>query len=244
MANQAEAAAEIVSQPKYKWGMVIDLDRCTGCQACVAACQAENNVKLNPEDHYLQQRAILWMRVERYWEPDSTGAPKAVFMPVLCQQCNFAPCEPVCPVYAPYHTEEGLNAQIYNRCIGTRLCANNCPYSIRFFNYWPPNVTGSLQNQLNPDVTVRSQGIMEKCTFCVQRINRAQRAAKSQGRALRDGEFAPACAQACPAGVLVFGNLKDPTSQVSKMVGDQRGFKLLEGYGTDPSVVYLKRIYE
>lgn len=243
MASQPRAVSQTVSQSPYKWGMVIDLDRCMGCQACVTACQAENNVKLNPEDHYLQQRATLWMRIERYWTTSATGATRAVFMPVLCQQCGNAPCEPVCPVYAPVHTEEGLNAQIYNRCIGTRLCANNCPYSIRFFNYWPPNVTGSLQNQLNPDVTVRSQGIMEKCTFCIQRINRAERAAMAQNRTVHDGEFAPACAQSCPADVLVFGNLMDPNSRVSKMVNDQRRFRLLESYGTDPSVVYLQRIY-
>jgi Fe-S-cluster-containing dehydrogenase component len=243
MANQSKVA-EVVSPSQYKWGMVVDLDRCTGCGACVTACQAENNIKLNPEDHYLQQRATLWMRIERYWDTNTSGSPRAVYMPVLCQHCNNAPCEPVCPVYAPYHTAEGLNAQIYNRCIGTRLCANNCPYHIRFFNYWPPNVTGTtLENQLNPDVTVRSQGIMEKCTFCIQRINRTERAAMSQNRTVRDGEFAPACAQSCPADVLVFGNLKDPNSRVSRMVNDPRHFQLLEQLGTDPSVVYLKRIY-
>ncbi len=243
MANQPTAVSQTVSKSQYKWGMVIDLDRCMGCQACVTACQAENNIKLNPEDHYLQQRATLWMRIERYWSTDANGATRAVFMPVLCQHCGNAPCEPVCPVFAPVHTEEGLNTQIYNRCIGTRLCANACVYQVRFFNFWPPNITGSLQNQLNPDVTVRSQGIMEKCTFCVQRINRAERAAMAEDRTVRDGEFAPACAQSCPADVLVFGNLMDPNSQVSKMVNDQRRFRLLEHYGTDPSVIYLKRIY-
>jgi molybdopterin-containing oxidoreductase family iron-sulfur binding subunit len=241
--------------------MVIDLDRCTGCEACVTACQAENNIKLNPEDHYVQQRAILWMRVERYWEGEYPNV-KAVFAPILCQHCANAPCEPVCPVFAPYHNPEGLNTQIYNRCIGTRLCAVNCPYHIRFFNFWPPNpapgfenapdlwpqnMPDSLRNQLNPDVTVRSQGIMEKCTYCIQRINRAERQATSQNRPLRDGEVQPACAQTCPSDALVFGDLKDPNSRVSRLYADaqrnpQRAFKLLDHLGTDPAVLYMKRI--
>lgn len=231
----------VVQQAAHRWAMVVDLDRCMGCEACVTACQAENNVKLNPEDHYLQQRAILWMRVERYWEGEYPNV-KAVHMPVLCQHCSNAPCEPVCPVFAPYHNPEGLNTQIYNRCIGTRLCANNCPYHIRFFNFWPPNVTGSLQNQLNPDVTVRSQGIMEKCTFCIQRINRAERQAARENRPLRDGEFQPACAQTCPSDALIFGDLRDPNSRVSKLYDDPRRFKLLDHLGTEPAVVYLKKV--
>ncbi len=128
----------VVKQPPHRWAMVIDLDRCIGCEACVTACQAENNIVLNTEDRYLQQRAMLWMRVERYWEGEYPNV-KMAYLPVLCQHCNNAPCEPVCPVYAPYHNPEGLNTQIYSRCIGTRLCANNCPYHVRFFNYWPPN---------------------------------------------------------------------------------------------------------
>ncbi len=231
-----------VTQPAHKWAMVIDLDRCMGCQACVTACQAENNLKLNTEDHYLQQRAILWMRIERYWEGEYPNV-RSVYVPVLCQHCNNAPCEPVCPVYAPVHTQDGLNAQIYNRCIGTRLCAINCPYNIRFFNYWPPNWPDAFFPQLNPDVTVRSQGIMEKCTFCIQRINRAERQAAHDNRPLKDGDVQPACAQTCPSDVLIFGDLKDPNSRVSQLVNDTRRFRLLEYLGTDPAVVYLKRVY-
>ncbi len=230
-----------VKEAPHKWAMVIDLDRCMGCQACVTACQAENNLKLNTEDHYLQQRAILWMRIERYWEGEYPNV-RTVFMPVLCQHCNNAPCEPVCPVYAPFHTQDGLNAQIYNRCIGTRLCAINCPYNIRFFNFWPPNWPDAFHRQLNPDVTVRSQGIMEKCTFCIQRINRTTRQAVKENRPLKDGEIQPACAQSCPADVLIFGDLKDPNSRVSKLQADSRGFRLLGRLGTDPSVLYLKRV--
>src|SRR3990170_1610626 len=158
----------------YRWGMVIDLDRCTGCQACVVACHAENNLALNTEDIVLQARAKNWIRLERYWEGDFPQA-KARLIPIPCQQCANAPCEPVCPVFATYHNPEGLNVQIYNRCVGTRFCGNNCPYNVRFFNFWEPNIPASLFNQLNPDITVRSKGIIEKCTFCIQRIHRGQR---------------------------------------------------------------------
>lgn len=207
----------------------------------MTACQAENNVALNTEDRFLQQRAIQWIRIERYWEGEYPNV-RVVNMPVLCQHCENAPCEPVCPVYAPYHNPEGLNTQIYNRCIGTRLCANNCPYHIRFFNFWPPNHPASLRNQLNPDVTVRSQGIMEKCTFCVQRINRTERQAARENRPLRDGEVQPACAQTCPSSALIFGDLKDPESRVSQLAEDPRRFKLLDHLGTSPAVVYLKKV--
>ena len=157
-----------------KWGMVVDIDRCTGCQACVVACQSENNIPINEEAHFKQRRPIQWMRIERYWEGEFPNI-KARFIPVMCQHCDNAPCEPVCPVFATYHNAEGLNVQVYNRCIGTRFCANNCPYHARFFNFWEPAWPESLKNQLNPDVTVRSRGIMEKCTFCVQRIRRSKR---------------------------------------------------------------------
>jgi molybdopterin-containing oxidoreductase family iron-sulfur binding subunit len=229
--------------------MVVDADRCTGCQACVVACQAENNIRINDERDYLQRRAIQWIRVERYWEgldeAKRTGDysnVKARFLPMLCQHCENAPCEPVCPVYATYHNNEGLNVQVYNRCIGTRYCANNDPYNVRFFNFWEPKWPESLQNQLNPDVTVRSKGIMEKCTFCVQRIRRVTREADRDGRQVMDGDVAPACVQACPTSALTFGDLNDPNSRVSKLRKDPRAYRVLEDLGTEPSVIYLKKV--
>jgi molybdopterin-containing oxidoreductase family iron-sulfur binding subunit len=207
----------------------------------VVACQAENNIPLNTDDSYLSHRAIEWIRIERYWEGEYPDV-KARFLPVLCQHCGNAPCEPVCPVYATQHTPDGLNAQIYNRCIGTRFCANNDPWNVRFFNFAEPHWPDSLTNQLNPDVTVRSKGVMEKCTFCVQRIRRAERTAAQEGRALRDGDVQPACAQACPTDALVFGDLNDPNSRVSQLAQDPRRYRLLEELGTEPAVVYLKRI--
>ena len=169
--------ADVKNWPDHKWGMVIDLDRCTGCQACVIACQAENNIPINDDSSFLDGRAIEWLRIERYWEGDYPDI-KARFLPVLCQHCDNAPCESVCPVYATYHNNEGLNVQVYNRCVGTRFCGNNCPYHARLFNYWEPVWPEDLRNQLNPDVTVRTRGIMEKCTFCIQRIRRSTRGGK------------------------------------------------------------------
>ena len=231
-----------------KWGMVIDVDKCIGCQACVVACQSENNIPINTEDLYNQRRAVQWIRIERYWEGEFPNV-KARFIPVLCQHCSDAPCEPVCPVFATYHNAEGLNVQVYNRCIGTRFCANNCPYHVRFFNFWEPSWPESLKNQLNPDVTVRSRGIMEKCTFCIQRIRRSTRDAKLDGREVEDGarELNPACVNACPTDTLVFGDLNDPDSRVAKMnekeLGDHgRGYHMLEELGTEPNVLYLKKV--
>jgi len=224
-----------------KWGLVVDTDRCTGCQACVVACQAENNLPINESSDFREKRAFEWIRIERYWEGEYPNV-KARFLPMLCQQCDNAPCEPVCPVFATYHNNEGLNVQVYNRCIGTRYCANNCPYNVRFFYFWEPVWPSSLRNQLNPDVTVRSRGIMEKCTFCVQRIRRAEKQAKFDSRPLLDGELQTACAQACPTDALVFGNLKDPASKVTKLSKDERHYRILEEQGTEPSVFYLKRV--
>jgi Fe-S-cluster-containing dehydrogenase component len=231
----------LANQNKFKWGMVIDVDRCTGCEACVVACQAENNIPLNEEDRFHEGRAIEWIRIERYWEGEYPDV-KAKFLPVLCQHCENAPCEPVCPVYATYHNNEGMNVQVYNRCVGTRYCANNDPYQVRFFNFWEPEWPESLENQLNPDVTVRTRGLMEKCTFCVQRIRRTERDLKNDGRDLRDGELQPACAQTCPTDALVFGNMKDPESRVSKLAKSDRHYKLLENLGTEPNVIYLKKV--
>ena len=231
----------MADQNKFKWGMVIDVDRCTGCEACVVACQAENNIPLNEEDRFHQGRAIEWIRIERYWEGEYPDV-KAKFLPVLCQHCDNAPCEPVCPVYATYHNDQGMNVQVYNRCVGTRYCANNDPYQVRFFNFWEPEWPESLENQLNPDVTVRTRGLMEKCSFCVQRIRRTERDLKNDGRDLRDGELQPACAQTCPTDALVFGNMKDPESRVSKLAKNDRHYKLLENLGTEPNVIYLKKV--
>lgn len=236
-----------------QWGMVVDIDKCTGCQACVVACQSENNVPINEEAHFNQRRAIEWIRVERYWEGEFPDV-KARFIPLFCQQCGDAPCEPVCPVYATYHNSEGLNVQVYNRCIGTRFCANNCPYQVRFFNFWEPAWPETLKNQLNPDVTVRSRGIMEKCTFCVQRIRRSSREADKSGEELQDGDRAlsPACVNACPTEALMFGDLNNPESKVAKKAEKElrettparkggRGYELLDEFGTHPKVVYLKK---
>jgi Fe-S-cluster-containing dehydrogenase component len=223
-----------------QWAMVIDLDRCTGCEACVVACRAENNVPTRGEDECARGRHQSWIRVERYLEGEFPDV-KARFMPVLCQHCDNAPCEPVCPVYATYHNPEGLNIQVYNRCVGTRYCANNCPYTVRSFNFFAPRWDEPLGYQLNPDVSIREGGVMEKCTFCVQRVQRAQGTAKDEKRSLRDGEVQPSCAQACPAEAIVFGDRSDPDNRVSRLSRSNRHFGLLEELGTQPRVVYLKK---
>jgi molybdopterin-containing oxidoreductase family iron-sulfur binding subunit len=223
------------------WGMVVDLDRCIGCQACVVACQAENNIPINTEEVFLEHRAKEWIRIERYWEGEFPNV-KARFMPVLCQHCGNAPCEPVCPVFATVHSSDGLNTQIYNRCIGTRYCANNCPYSVRYFNWGQPQWPEPLNSQLNPDVTVRGKGVIEKCTFCVQRINRARRDAARRGSVLSDDRLQPACAQACPTATLIFGNWNDPNSRINRLASDPRRYFVLEHLGTEPRVLYLKKV--
>ncbi len=226
--------------PAPIWGMVIDLDLCMGCQACVTACAMENNNSFVGEEDVSYGRSMQWIHTERFWSgqyPEvSTG-----FQPILCQQCGNAPCEPVCPVYASVHSQsEQINLQVYNRCVGTRYCGNNCPYQVRVFNWrdWPRPVP--LDNSLNPDVTVRRRGVMEKCMFCIQRIRRAEDIAHSEGRKVRDGEVLPACAQACPAYAIVFGRLDDPQSQVSKLARNGRGYILLEELDTEPRITYLK----
>jgi Fe-S-cluster-containing dehydrogenase component len=231
-----------VSQlPDRRWTMVVDLDKCTGCGACVVACHAENNVPTVTPAETVRGRAMHWIRVERYWG-GAYPAVQAHFLPVMCQQCTNAPCEPVCPVYATLHSpRENLNLQVYNRCVGTRYCQNNDPYKVRFFNFFTPQFPGLETQQLNPDVTVRSAGVMEKCTFCVQRIRRAEERALVEGRALADGEVVPACVQTCPPGALVFGDLNDKASHVADLLGSTgRHFRLLEDLGTDPHVYYLK----
>lgn len=224
----------------HQWGMVIDLDRCTGCEACVVACHAENNIATVGDQEAAKSRAKHWIRVERYYEGDFPDV-KVKFMPVLCQQCDAAPCEPVCPTFASYHTSEGLNGQIYNRCIGTRYCANACPYNVRFFNFYNPEWDKPLNLQFNPDVSVREVGVMEKCTFCVQRIKAAEIKAAAEKQDVKDGEIQPACVQSCPTNAMVFGDLSDPNSRASRMAASSRGGKLLEELGTRPKITYLQR---
>ena len=227
--------------PVHRWGMAIDLDACHGCNACVAACYAENNVPVVGADQMLGGRTMSWIRIERFVEPTNTG-PDNRFVPMLCQHCDHAPCETVCPTYATYHTDEGLNAQVYNRCVGTRYCANNCPYKIRRFNWFEASFPDPLNLQLNPDVTVRSKGVMEKCTFCVQRIQAGKDQAKDEERPMRDGEITPACAQTCPSQAIVFGDLNDPNSRVSQQSSDARAYRVFESLNTRPAVTYLKKI--
>jgi Fe-S-cluster-containing dehydrogenase component len=223
-----------------KWGIVIDLDMCSGCQVCVTACAMENNIPSAGEDETAYGRGLHWIRIQRYWHGNYPEV-KADHQPVMCQQCGRAPCEPVCPVFASVHSEvEQINLQVYNRCIGTRYCANNCPYIARLFNWFDYKIPEPLNYSLNPDVTVRRRGVMEKCTFCIQRIHHAQDRAEAEGRAVVDGDITPACSQACPTGAIVFGDLSDPTSQAGRLALSQRRFRLLEELGTDPKVVYLK----
>ena len=222
----------------HKWGMAVDLDRCTGCEACVIACRAENNIPTVGPAEAARGRAMHWIRIERYWEGEFPDV-RVRFRPVLCQQCENAPCEPVCPTYASHHSEEGLNAQVYNRCIGTRYCANACQYNVRFFNFFNPVWEKPLNLQLNPDVSVREVGVMEKCTFCVQRIEATKIQADAEKRPLKDGEIKPACVQSCTANALVFGDLNDPDSEVSRLSRSPRGSKLLEETGAQPKITYL-----
>ncbi len=230
-----------MGRPERKWTMVVDLDKCTGCAACVVACHAENNVPIVTDREVTRGRGQHWIRIERYWEGEYPDL-KARFLPIMCQHCDNAPCEPVCPAYATVHSpSENLNLQVYNRCIGTRYCANNCPYKARFFNYFEPVFDGPQEQQLNPDVTVRSAGVMEKCTYCVQRLRRAEQVALAQGRDLRDGEAVPACVQTCPTSALVFGNLYDEDSQVAKLLHhNARRYQLFDHLGTSPALYYLK----
>ena len=235
---------ELAKHPESRWGMVVDLDRCTGCGACVVACFAENNIPMVGRTQVSKGREMQWIRIEKHVFQEKGKPPRVRFMPVMCQHCAQAPCETVCPVFASYHTPDGLNAQIYNRCIGTRYCANNCPYKVRRFNYFDYERETPAQQQLNPDVTVRSRGVMEKCTFCIQRIREATNHAKFEGRKLRDGEVQPACVATCPSGALSFGDLKLAGSHISRLAADPRGYRLLDyQVNTRPSVVYLRRVY-
>lgn len=231
---------EETKSKKPQWAMVIDLDRCTGCEACVVACRVENNIPTVGPEEAAKGRSMNWIRIERYFEGEFPDV-KVKFMPVLCQHCEEAPCEPVCPVYATYHTDEGLNAQVYNRCVGTRYCANNCPYTVRFFNFFDPKWDAPLEKALNPEVSVRTRGVMEKCTFCIQRIRKGEEKAKDEGREVRDGDVVPACVQTCTTKAMYFGNIADPESEVSKLSKSNRASRLLEDLGTKPKVIYLNK---
>ncbi|MDJ0850533.1 MAG: 4Fe-4S dicluster domain-containing protein [Myxococcota bacterium] len=257
-----ERAEDAIGASPYRWAMNVDLDRCTGCSACVVACSIENNVPQVGEEGLLRSREMSWLRIERFVgegtqelvtarkEPtdfEKLGETDVRHSPMMCQQCGAAPCEPVCPVFATYHNEEGLNGMIYNRCIGTRYCANNCPYKVRRFNWydyqietWPE----PMRYMLNPDVTVRGQGVMEKCTFCVQRIQSARQTAKDERRNIADGEVTPACAQTCPSEAITFGNVRDEGSRVVKQAQENEGrvYHALQVLNTRPGVTYLAKV--
>lgn len=226
----------------HQWAMMIDLSKCTGCSGCVISCNAENNVPVVGKEEVYNRREMHWMRLDRYYKGDD-GNPEVVHQPMLCAHCDNAPCETVCPVLATVQSSDGLNQQVYNRCVGTRYCANNCPYKVRRFNWFDYAHDDKLENMvLNPDITVRTRGVMEKCSMCIQRIQEGKLQAKKEGRPLKDGEVKLACQQSCPADAIVFGDINDPESEISKKLKDPRYYRVLEELGVAPRVGYLTKV--
>jgi Fe-S-cluster-containing dehydrogenase component len=222
-----------------RWGMVIDLDRCTACQACVVACQAENNLPPPTVEDARHGRSITWMELTPFVEGEYPQV-KMRLLPRPCMHCDNPPCVKVCPVGATYKSEEGIVGQIFSRCIGCRYCTTACPYTVRYFNWSEPQWPEPMKKGLNPDVSVRPKGVVEKCTFCHHRLIRARDRAAYEGRPLRPGEYVPACAEACPANAITFGDLDDPSSEVSHQAHSRRAYQLMEDLGTEPKVIYLR----